>query len=179
MSDPQGDPVDDRQDPDPGGESAAEGEGSETGGHGTLSLDLPAVHAAARMARHLIRPFARSGGVLGTELDNLVLVTDELLSNAVDHGGGDAAREAEAGNGARMRFVLSVSSGSWRLEVSDQGGGDPQALQELISPEGLPDLEDERGRGFFLIAQMVDEIRVEASPDGRGLTLFVVRERTD
>jgi anti-sigma regulatory factor (Ser/Thr protein kinase) len=57
-----------------------------------LRLDLPAVHSAARMARHLVRQFARAGGLVGSELDQLVLVADELLSNAVDHGGGAANR---------------------------------------------------------------------------------------
>ena len=169
----------------------SEGSGAESGGGGpepvepraaTLRLDLPAVHSAARMARHLIRPFARSGGVLGTELDNLLLVAAELLANAVDHGGGEAALETVNGHhaeGARMQLALSVEAGGWRLEITDEGGGDPEAVRALVRPAGLPDLEDERGRGFFLIAQMVDEIRVEPSTSGRGLSLFVVRAPAD
>jgi anti-sigma regulatory factor (Ser/Thr protein kinase) len=150
-------------------------EGTETVGDGTLELDLPAAHSAARMARHLIRPFARSGGVVGGELDNLLLVAAELLSNAVDHGGGGGAVHEPGDEGARMRLALRVAGGSWRLEVSDEGGGDAATVRELIQPNGLPDLEDERGRGFFLIGQMVDEIGVQATSDGRGLTLRCVR----
>ena len=42
----------------------------------------------------------------------------------------------------------------------------------MIEPEGgIPDLEDERGRGFFLLAQMVDELDVMISVDGLGLAL--------
>ena len=139
-------------------------------GQGTLQLDLPAAHAAARMARHLIRPFARSGGVTGRELDNLLLVASELMANVVDHGG-----EASSDDLPRMKLVLGVGRGAWRLEVTDEGGGDVQALRDLIQPAGLPDLEDERGRGLFLISQMVDEISVEPNPAGRGISLRVRR----
>jgi len=141
-----------------------------------LRLDLPAAHSAARMARHLIRPFARSGGVTGSELDNLLLVAAELMGNAVDHGGGDAAmEESDLASPVRMKLLLTVEEGGWQLEVSDEGGGEPETLHQLIHPEGLPDLEDERGRGFFLIAQMVDQIDVRKSEDGLGLALRVVK----
>jgi anti-sigma regulatory factor (Ser/Thr protein kinase) len=141
-----------------------------------LRLDLPAVHSAARMARHLIRPFARSGGITGPELDNLVLVSSELLSNAVDHGGGESVMDmAELNHDVRMSLFLRVSGGNWELDVVDEGGGDPAALDAIIHPEGLPDLEDERGRGFFLISQMVDRITVNKSDSGEGIRLSVVR----
>lgn len=141
-----------------------------------LRLDLPAVHSAARMARHLVRQFARAGGLSGGELDQLVLVADELLSNAVDHGGGRAARsEAELERPVRMSMSLDVSARGWEIHVADQGGGDPQIVDGLMHPKGLPDLEDERGRGFFLMAQMVDSLRVAKSADGLGLELIAKR----
>lgn len=141
-----------------------------------LRLDLPAVHSAARMARHLVRQFARAGGLTGEELDHLVLVADELLSNAVDHGGGGAARsEAELERPVRMKMLLDVSARGWEMRVADQGGGDPAVVDELIHPRDLPNLEDERGRGFFLMAQMVDSLRVAKSPDGLGLELIALR----
>ena len=40
---------------------------------------------------------------------------------------------------------------------------------------GLPDLEDERGRGFFLLMQMVDELRVDRTADGSGLLFIAVK----
>ena len=68
-----------------------------------------------------------------------------------------------------------MSDAGWCLAVSDQGGGDPDALRALVEPEGLPDLEDGRGRGFFLLSTMVDRIEVDRSEDGLGLTVTVVR----
>jgi anti-sigma regulatory factor (Ser/Thr protein kinase) len=144
-------------------------------GEGSVVDVPPEADASGGMALEKIRAVARSGGVVGGELDNLLLVAAELLSNAVDHGGGGGAVHEPGDEGARMRLALRVAGGSWRLEVSDEGGGDAATVRELIQPNGLPDLEDERGRGFFLIGQMVDEIGVQATSDGRGLTLRCVR----
>lgn len=147
-----------------------------------LRLDLPAAHSAARMARHLVRQFARAGGLPDSDLDQLTLVADELLSNAVDHGGGEAAFEegdndvGAAGVGPRMHMLLVVSAQAWEVRVADQGGGDPDVVRALITPpDGVPDLDDERGRGFFLMAQLVDSLEVQRSPDGLGLELTAKR----
>ena len=141
-----------------------------------LRLDLPAAHSAARMARHMVRQFARTNGLAEAELDHLVLVADELMTNAVDHGGGNGTLdEADLAEPVRMRLRLAVSADGWQLSLSDQGGGDPDALQALLHPDALPDLDDERGRGFFLMSRMVDSMRVRRSSDGLGLELIASR----
>ena len=77
-----------------------------------------------------------------------------------------------------MTLLLGVDPTGWQLSVSDQGGGDPSEITPFLDPDGLPDLEDERGRGFFLLVQMVDRLTVERSPDGKGLE-FTARKRTE
>ena len=155
-----------------------------------LSLELPAAHSAVREARQAVRRFASSGGIRGRELETVVLVASELLSNAVDHGGGCAALEVPkgsdgAGEGggaggpdcARMSLRLNLQERGWEMRVSDQGGGDPAALEALLrGSDQLPDLADERGRGLFLLTSLVDEVRVQRSPDGLGLSLIAVRD---
>jgi anti-sigma regulatory factor (Ser/Thr protein kinase) len=144
---------------------------------GELSLDLPAAHSAVRMARQVVRQFARSKGIEDGELEVLVLVTSELLANAVDHGGGRAAMFQEDLHApVRMQLALKMNGRGWTLEVTDHGGGDPDDVQELLAPTGIPDLEDERGRGFFLLAQMV-ELSVLMNESGDGLILRAVRHR--
>lgn len=147
----------------------------EEGAH-ELRLDLPAAHSASRMARQMLRQFAVNEAMPEPETETLEFVAGELLDNAVDHGGGDATREvSELKSGARMSLSLHIENDSWSVRVDDQGGGKPEEMQVLIDPgDEFPDLDDERGRGFFLIAQMVDELRVEVSADGRGLA-FVAR----
>jgi anti-sigma regulatory factor (Ser/Thr protein kinase) len=138
-----------------------------------LTLDLPANHGAVVLARRVVRHFARLGGVGDMGLEILLLVSSELLANAVDHGGGEG--EMQGDSGARMRMGLRLDGTGWTFRVSDEGGGDPAAVRRLIAPDGPPDHEDERGRGFVLVAQMVDRLDVEKSADGRGLTFTAAR----
>jgi anti-sigma regulatory factor (Ser/Thr protein kinase) len=74
-----------------------------------------------------------------------------------------------------MRMSLVVGNGEWMLAVSDEGGGDPSRVRRALRSAQLPDLEDERGRGLFLIRQVVDTMEVDRSGDGRGLTIKVSR----
>lgn len=142
-----------------------------------LDLQLPSTHAHGRMARRVARQFAEGEGLDGSECETLEFVVGELLDNAVDHGGGGAARELEdLERDVTMHLVVEVVVGDgetrWAVRVEDQGGGEPEEVRRMIAPEsGFPDLEDERGRGFFLLAQMVDALDVDLSGDGKGLRL--------
>ncbi|HEX6882049.1 MAG TPA: ATP-binding protein [Planctomycetota bacterium] len=141
-----------------------------------LALDLPAAHRGVRVARNLVRHFARLEGVRDGEVEQLVLIVSELLANAVDHGQAQPAMtENDLERDARMRLELVVGAEEWRLAVTDEGGGDAARLRQALRSAQLPDLEDERGRGFYLMRQMVDTMEVDPSADGRGLTFRVVR----
>ena len=145
-------------------------------GENEIRLDLPAAHSASRMARQVVRKFVEGRGMEEKEIGTLELITSELLGNAVDHGGGESAMdESDLKRSVRMKLALEVEDAGWRLQVSDQGGGDPAEMESLIHPDGFPDLEDERGRGFFLMGEMVDELSVEKSADGLGLSFIAVR----
>jgi anti-sigma regulatory factor (Ser/Thr protein kinase) len=123
-----------------------------------------------------VREFAAREGLAEEEVDSLLLIADELLSNAVDHGGGEAAREeVDLPEPVRMELALVLRDDGWVLEVSDEGGGDPDEVDALLHPTGLPDLEDERGRGFFLISGMVQSLSVRRREDGLGLAITAVR----
>jgi anti-sigma regulatory factor (Ser/Thr protein kinase) len=141
-----------------------------------LRLDLPAAHSAERMARSVLRRFALGEGVATKDVDTLEFVASELLSNAVDHGGGQRAmEESDRPGDVRMGLVFTVDEKVWTLEVSDQGGGDPRDVEHLLSKTEPPDLEDERGRGFFLLVDLLDSLTVSRSSDGRGLAFRAVR----
>lgn len=152
------------------GEASVKDEGRE------LRLDLPAAHSAARMARHLVREFALRESMAPTEVESLLLVADELLSNAVDHGGGESAREElDLAEPVRMGLTLVLRDDGWVLEISDEGGGDPELVEALLHPSDMPDLEDERGRGFWLISSLCQSLTVRRREDGLGLAITAVR----
>lgn len=138
-----------------------------------LVLELPASHQSVRVGRNLCVRFARMGGVPSEELDHLRLVVSELLANAVDHGAGASAmRDRDAK--VRMGLAFEVEEARWVLEVHDQGGGTVEEVQPFLGND-LPDLESERGRGFFLLEQMLDTLEARTSPDGSGLTFAATR----
>ncbi len=140
-------------------------------GPNELRLDLPAAHSAGRLARQMLRQFALREGVAEDDVQRLEFVAGELIDNAVDHGGGEAAREEEdLRSPVRISLILSLASDRWVVRVGDQGGGSPEEMRRLLQArDGIPDLDDERGRGFFLLVQMVDNLLVEKSRDGLGL----------
>ena len=144
-----------------------------------LTLDLPAAHRGVKVARNVVRHFARLEGVRDQETEQLVLIVSELLANAIDHGGGQAAMtEQELAVNTRMKLELTIRAQVWMLAVTDEGGGDPERVRAALHGAQFPDLEDERGRGLFLLRQMVDSLEVLRSADGRGLT-FRVSKRHD
>ena len=125
----------------------------------------------------IARQFAEAEGLPERECETLEFVAGELLDNAVDHGGGGAARELEdLERDVRMSLWVSVAGGTWSVRIGDQGGGDPAAIKPMLDPpDGVPDLDDDRGRGLFLLAQLVDVLDVERSEDGLGLAFQASR----
>jgi len=142
--------------------------------HGRLHLMVPAHHGGVLIARARVRSCASRAGLTTEALDRLEFVAGELLTNAVDHGGGRGALDAsEWEGGAHMQLWLECRGQGWRLQVDDEGGGDPAVLRELMSPiDDVPDLDDERGRGFFLLRSMLDSLRAEGARSGTGVALI-------
>ena len=148
-------------------------------GAGVIGIVFPASHDQGVLCRRLFESHAREEGIPDGEDVVIGLVTSELLSNAIDHGGGGGARTfQELGSDVRVRSKFTVSTAGWILEVSDRGGGDLEELRAFLDPDVLPDLEDERGRGFVLLASSVESLTVEANPEGDGLT-FKAERRYD
>jgi len=142
-----------------------------------LSLDLPAAHRGVRVARNVVRHFARLQGMKDHDVESLTLVVSELLANAIDHGGGNAAlTEDELDREVRVKLDLALNQMEWSLSVTDQGGGDPEEVQKIIDGNEFPDLEDDRGRGIYLTRQMVDQMVVTRSPEGQGLTFRATKK---
>jgi anti-sigma regulatory factor (Ser/Thr protein kinase) len=145
-------------------------------GAGVIGVVFPASHDQGVLCRRILEGHARDEGIPSGEDVVISLVTSELLTNAIDHGGGGGAHTfQELESDVRVRSKLTVSSAGWILEVSDRGGGDPEELRPIIERDEMPDIEDERGRGFFLLRESVDSLTVESNPEGDGLTFKAER----
>ncbi|GAA0904522.1 hypothetical protein GCM10009557_80100 [Virgisporangium ochraceum] len=93
-------------------------------------------------------------GLAAGRVNELVLVAHEMATNAVRHGGGSG------------RLRMWRVDGSLFCEVADDGDG-----FLFARPDHRPDLSASGGRGLWIIACMVDEMRVDS--DEAGTTMRV------
>ena len=144
---------------------------SASGTQARIELELPAAHAYASVGRRVVTRLVEEHGLPERQQEVIALTASELLSNAVDHGGGDAAMEATETT-ARMGLCFELGESGWSLAVSDAGMGDAAQLTELLAGDPLAALEDERGRGLMLLRDLVDEVEVRDNPAGAGVTVI-------
>ena len=102
---------------------------------------------SSRAARHAVADWCIGAGVIGDVVDTLLLLTAELVTNAVIHG--------------RSDVVLSIGrAGSCvRVAVGDKNTRLPQRR------ESDPDALD--GRGLAMVEALADDYGVEAGPFGK------------
>lgn len=101
--------------------------------------------------RHRVTACAGASGLSGQRLDDFVLAVNELITNAVRHGGGHG------------RLRLWSDGGTVRCEVSDHGQGiGPHRLDDRRRP--APDTAG--GWGLWLAKQLSDEMTVETGSAG-------------
>ncbi|MCT9083711.1 sensor histidine kinase [Streptomyces fulvoviolaceus] len=118
----------------------------------SLALSLSFAADSLAPARHLATDEAARLGLTGTRLQDLALVTAELATNSVVHGGGSGTLRVWAEDG----YVL--------CEVHDKGHlADPLAGRR-------PAARDQRGgRGLLMVNLVADLVRVHT--DGEGTTV--------
>lgn len=117
-----------------------------------------------RQLRADVRTLAIRLGADAKVGDQLSLVVDELVNNAIEHGADYRQR------GTNLAVQLGSSGDRLRIEFFDPEMPTP-AVDELAralraAADGMPSLENERGRGLFLLSVFLQD--VEARPDPAG-----------
>lgn len=131
-------------------------------------LTFPPDGALLRDVRAKVRGIAAQLGAQPAVCDNLALVVDELVNNAIEHG-------------------ACYRQGRAELRVAIRGEGDELSI-DFFDPEmpvdevvelaavlaetanGMPSLDSERGRGLFLLSVYLQELQASQAPGG-GLCL--------
>jgi DNA-binding NarL/FixJ family response regulator len=107
------------------------------------SIDLPRASTSARLARQFVASRVTEWH-LDELLDDALLVTSELATNAVTH----------ADSPCRIR--LSISSAALRIDVLDKGPGTPEPQPESRTAE--------HGRGLHLVDALTTAWGLEVLP---------------
>ncbi len=129
---------------------------------GKLPVDtrFAAEPTALRAVRQRVRT-ALTAGLRGAgDVENALLVFDELASNAIEHG----QTYRRGGEALRVRFAIDADDLTLEFEDHDMPSAEVKALRAVFAagiPE-LPDFEDERGRGHYIIVTTLEAIEVHA-----------------
>lgn len=122
-----------------------------------------------KQLRAEVRKLAVAFGAESRVGDNLALVVDELVNNAIEHGAEYRRR------GSDLAVQIEVAGEQLRIEFFDpEMPADTVAdlAQMLVAAaNGMPSLESERGRGLFLLTVYLQDLRAEPATAG-GLRLI-------
>lgn len=106
-------------------------------------------------ARHTVATCASTQGLEGLRLEGFVLAVNEIMTNAVRHGGGIG------------RVRLSRTSTGLRCVIRDDGAGEPARF----NGHSLPPTEATGGRGLWLARHLCDSFDVKTGLDGTRVEL--------
>lgn len=116
-------------------------------------------HSRVTALRHAVASAATGAGLTGDRLDDFVVAVNELLTNAVRHGGGTG------------RVALWRAGGTVVCEVTDRGSG--LSEPRPASPD-RPAMDQPGGWGLWLAAELTDSL--ELSTDGSGTTVRISQQ---
>jgi anti-sigma regulatory factor (Ser/Thr protein kinase) len=112
----------------------------------TTATSLPAVLSSPRLARAFVRETVADWHLSADQSDDVLLVVDELVTNAVVHGGGP------------IGLSLDLIDQTVRIEVADSSSQMPAQRQASTTRDG--------GRGIALVAAIA--AAWGALPNGSG-----------
>jgi anti-sigma regulatory factor (Ser/Thr protein kinase) len=134
------------------------GPGQGRPGRRTAYWDLPAAAPSAARARTLAGRALREWNITHPEdVDDIVLMVDELVTNAIVHGRG------------RVRLRLRLDGAQLTVEVSDD---DPAAPTPPRRAPGVLEWAED-GRGLLLVGTLASAFGTR--PDGPGKTVWFSR----
>jgi anti-sigma regulatory factor (Ser/Thr protein kinase) len=103
----------------------------------TVAVTFTSDIAEVRRARRVVQAQLEAWGY-GTEVEAMTLAVSELVTNAVIHGRGD------------VELTLTANDGTIRIEVTDQGGGQPKLVPQGAHIVGA-------GWGLHLVDALADQ----------------------
>jgi anti-sigma regulatory factor (Ser/Thr protein kinase) len=116
-----------------------------------LALDLPSEPSALRSLRALLRRWLEQAAATDADVHAIVMACSEACTNAIEHAG--------AAPDETIQFEAVLQNGDVDVVVSDRGH----------RREGRP--PSDQGRGLELIDALMDDVRLETTPEGTTIRL--------
>jgi anti-sigma regulatory factor (Ser/Thr protein kinase) len=113
------------------------------------TLIVPPDPTSVGVAREFVRAAVVAGGFEEADTFSALLLTSELVTNAVLHAGTD------------LEVGLDVGDDAIRVEVTDRGAGYP-----LVERAGL---DAEQGRGLMIVSRLASRWGVAVKPDRKAV----------
>jgi serine/threonine-protein kinase RsbW len=110
----------------------------------------------AGLRRH-VNDTARRVGLDADRADRYTFAVNEIVINAIQHGGGTA------------EVAIAAGAGTVTVTVVDNGPGWSSDI-----PEELPPPDRTHGRGLWLATRMCDDLTISSSSTGTTIVLRVV-----
>lgn len=131
---------------------------------GPSSIRFPPSASVLRRVRNDARSLAAGLGATASTCDAITLVVDELVNNAIEHGAVYRVK------GQELSVDIGADGGHFTVDFLDPEMPD-DLVRELArqlseAAGGMPSLHSERGRGLFLIAVYMEELRVDVAVGG-------------
>jgi serine/threonine-protein kinase RsbW len=101
--------------------------------------------------RHLVTAIAAQAGLAGYRLHEFVVAVNEIVTNAIRHGGGFG------------HIRIWCADDQLRVEVTDHG---PGMRTEHLAGGQVPSATDLGGRGLWLVRQLCDSFSIRTGPTG-------------
>jgi serine/threonine-protein kinase RsbW len=131
-------------------------------------FSVPSEPGNERMAMERVAEAIGELEVRGENLERLKTAVAEATMNAMEHGNKYRAE-------VPVEVMVLVEDQDLMVRITDRGSGPPPSKAGVV-----PDLEAKlgcsqtpRGWGMFLIARMVDEVRVSGNPDHHTVELVL------
>ena len=117
-----------------------------------VQVELPARSTSPRDARRAVSRLLRTAGVDGDQVEDVLLIVSELVTNAIRHAG------------TSVDFVAELEPGGIVLRVTDRDAALPRP--------GSPRLGQAGGWGLHLVEQMATEWGCEPCGNAVGKTVW-------
>ena len=126
------------------------------------SLSTVFTAAGVREIRHKIAHMAADAGLSGDDVADFELAAQELMTNAIRHGGG----------WGRVRVYRDGPA--LICSMTDHG---PGFTDDPADPGLSPPIDVEGGRGIFLVRQLTDGVRISSDRSGSRGTVVTMTMR--